>query len=90
MSRLLTVLSELCNQGSVINFDYVNYRGEFSTRETKLHKLYFGQTQYHPEEQWLIEAKDIEKGETRTFALNDMTNIMYGTIQLAERTLTTK
>lgn len=33
---------------------------------------YWGQTEYHPEYQWLIKAKDVQRGVERDFALKDM------------------
>lgn len=83
MSRLHPVLRELCKQKSVINFDYKNYKGINSSRRAELHNLFYGQTEFHPKEQWLVEAVDIDKGETRVFSLEDMTDIDYNGVNLS-------
>jgi len=31
--------------------------------------LYWGKTKWHPEEQWLLEADDLVKNTSRTFAM---------------------
>ena len=51
---------------------YTNYRGETALRTIVPERIYFGSTQWHPEEQWLLEAEDSEKGVMRTFALKDV------------------
>lgn len=51
---------------------YTNWRGETRERHIKPVKIYFGATDWHPEEQWLMEAIDLEIGQTRVFAMRDM------------------
>lgn len=51
---------------------YKNYRGEVAQRHIRPVKIFFGATEYHPDEQWLMEAVDLDKGETRVFAMRDM------------------
>jgi predicted DNA-binding transcriptional regulator YafY len=53
-------------------FHYKNWRGETSIRRVKPLRVWFGSTEWHPKDQWFLEAEDIEKGEKRDFALNDM------------------
>jgi len=55
-----------------IKFAYKNWRGETSTRIAIPTGLWFGSTEWHPDEQWFIKAIDVEKGEIRDFALIDM------------------
>ena len=63
--------------GSYIEFDYVNWKGVFHHRKVRVNRIYFGSTEFHKEEQWLMEAIDIDKGRERTFAMKDMTNISH-------------
>lgn len=51
---------------------YTNYRGETSIRNFRPYNLYWGNNEYHPEPQWLMEGMDEDKKETRTFALKNM------------------
>lgn len=53
-------------------FDYVNYRGEISTREVIPRYIYFGANQFHTEPQWLLKAYDPFKADERDFAMADM------------------
>jgi predicted DNA-binding transcriptional regulator YafY len=62
-------------QNSVIEFDYVNRKGEFSHRRAMVQRFYYGQTEYHPNQQWLLEAFDMGKSSIRTFTLKDMLNV---------------
>jgi len=57
-----------------VKLTYTNYRGETSEREIEPKELWFGKTEWHPEEQWFIKALDCEKGEMRDFALRDFGN----------------
>jgi predicted DNA-binding transcriptional regulator YafY len=52
--------------------DYTNYRGERALRKIIPNNLFFGISAYHPESQWLLEAWDIEKKASRTFAMKDI------------------
>lgn len=51
---------------------YRNWRGEVATRCIKPIKMFFGSNEWHPEEQWLMEAMDLDKVEVRVFAMRDM------------------
>lgn len=51
---------------------YTNYRGEKGYREILPEKIWFGSTQWHKEEQWLLDALDVKKGELRNFAMKDI------------------
>ena len=58
--------------GQQTQFEYINYKGIKSTRNVIPMSLYFGATEFHPENQWLIVAYDLDKQCERTFALNDI------------------
>jgi predicted DNA-binding transcriptional regulator YafY len=55
-----------------IRISYTNYRGETARREIVPQRVWFGATEWHPEEQWLLDAIDLEKGAQRSFALRDI------------------
>jgi hypothetical protein len=62
-------------EGSYIEFDYINWKGAKGHRKVKVNCIYYGATSYHPEEQWLLQAIDIDKGRERIFAMKDITNV---------------
>lgn len=59
-------------QGKSLQFFYVNYRGEVSKRYVEPLRMYYGNTEFHPENQWLLEAFDLEKKAVRDFAVKDI------------------
>lgn len=52
-----------------VKIDYTNWRGIRSDRTIVPIGIYFGKNMYHTREQWLLEARDIEKNEIRIFAM---------------------
>jgi predicted DNA-binding transcriptional regulator YafY len=52
-----------------VTIDYTNWRGERSIRDIMPLGMAFSRNQWHPEPQWLVYAYDIEKKETRAFAM---------------------
>lgn len=63
---------------TIIEFDYINWKGVEGKRTVKILGFYFGSTEYHKESQWLLRAKDLDKGEERIFAMKDMSNLIIG------------
>lgn len=55
-----------------LRFVYKNWRGDTSVRTALPVEIWYGKTDWHPNEQWFIKAVDVEKGEERDFALVDM------------------
>ena len=51
---------------------YTNYRVETALRTIVPDRLWFGKTEWHPDDQWLLDALDVEKGQKRTFAMKDV------------------
>jgi hypothetical protein len=51
---------------------YTNWRGETAKRDIEPLRIWWGNTEWHPDNQWMMEAKDVEKGVMRDFALRDM------------------
>jgi predicted DNA-binding transcriptional regulator YafY len=60
------------DQRKAIKIVYTNYRGETALRKVLPQRVWFGSTEWHPEEQWLLEAIDLDKGASRSFALRDI------------------
>ena len=56
----------------VVTILYTNWKGETDERNIRPIELRFGATEYHPEEQWLLRAHDIEKNDERNFAMKDI------------------
>lgn len=52
--------------------DYTNYEGKRTTRRIFPRRIYFGSSQWHPEPQWLLQARDLDKNKNRTFAMRDI------------------
>lgn len=51
---------------------YTNYKGKTSDRRIVPDTLWFGETEYHPEPQWLLKAFDLDKDACRDFAMRDI------------------
>jgi hypothetical protein len=54
-----------------LEIGYTNYRGEWSMRRIEPVRLWVGSTDWHPEPGLLLEAIDLDKNETRHFAVKD-------------------
>jgi len=59
----------------IVKIVYTNYRGETAERKIIPIELWFGSTEWHPEEQWLLKAFDLDKKAERNFALKDVKNL---------------
>lgn len=57
---------------------YTNYRGETSLRQIVPERVHFGSTNWHPEKQWLLDALNVEKNATRSFAMKDIRAWLVG------------
>jgi predicted DNA-binding transcriptional regulator YafY len=55
-----------------VSIVYTNYRGETAQRRIIPQRVWFGATKWHPDEQWLLDAFDVEKQSPRSFALRDI------------------
>lgn len=51
---------------------YCNYRDVTELRHIVPKKIWFGATQWHPGEQWLLDAFDVDKQVERSFAMKDI------------------
>lgn len=55
-----------------VGFVYRNWRGEVAERRVEIRGLWYGSTEWHPEPQWFLKAVDLDKHESRDFALRDI------------------
>lgn len=55
-----------------IIIDYVNWRGIRALRLIQPIKIEFKSTEFHMQEQWILTAVDVEKGEVREFAMDEI------------------
>jgi predicted DNA-binding transcriptional regulator YafY len=62
------------NRDQVAEFDYVNYKGEFGVRTVVPVRFFWGESDYHPGYQWLLEAFDLDRRDMRTFAMSGVKN----------------
>lgn len=53
----------------VVEIDYTNWRGERSKRRIVPMSIAWENNEWHPETQWILEALDVDKRESRSFAL---------------------
>ena len=71
MTAAIKAKPEDAQRLSVI-LDYTNYRGERSKRVIIPMAVRWGSNQWHPIQQWLLDAIDMKNGQARTFALKDI------------------
>ena len=55
-----------------LSFVYKNYKNVVENRHVRPIKIYRGATMYHKEEQYLLQAFDIDRSEERHFAIADI------------------
>ena len=68
----MDIENEIVTEKDVIKIIYTNYRGEKDERIIKPISIWFGSTEWHPDEQWLLHAYDLEKNAERDFAMKDI------------------
>lgn len=55
-----------------VRIDYVNWRGERAVRHIVPQRMYFGEVEWHPGLQWILDAWDVDKAAVRSFAIADI------------------
>lgn len=55
-----------------IKVEYTNYRGEKEVRTIIPMSFFFGSTEYHPQEQWLLRVWDCDRHAERIYALKEI------------------
>lgn len=61
----------MSDEPRIIKMQYLNYKGELATRRIIPQRIWFGSTQWHPREQWMLSAMDLDRDAERDFALAD-------------------
>ena len=56
---------------------YKNWRGEIGVRKILPLDIYFGSSEFHKEQQWLMKVWDLDKEDYRTYALKDIQKWRY-------------
>lgn len=56
----------------IVKILYTNWKGVTSYRNIIPESIEFKATEWHPEEQWILNALDVEKNAMRGFALKDI------------------
>ena len=56
----------------IVQIVYKNWKGITATRCIIPNDIFSGSTEWHKEEQWLLNAFDIDKQASRAFALKDI------------------
>ncbi len=51
---------------------YRNHRGKVTDRSVTPRDIWFGRTEWHPDDQWILEAFDHDKQAERSFAMRDI------------------
>jgi len=54
-----------------VEIDYTNWKNERAFRRIPIN-VYYGSNEFHPEQQWLMEATDLDKNALRCFAMKDI------------------
>lgn len=60
--------------GDLVSFRYVNYKGDVAVRRVRPIRVWFGSTSWHPVAQWLLEGFDLDKQETRDYAMSGVSD----------------
>lgn len=48
---------------------YKNHRNEVAVRTFRPIRQWFGSTAFHPEAQWMVEVWDLDRNQTRDYAM---------------------
>lgn len=56
----------------VVQFVYKNHRGETALRTVIPQRMVFKETEWHPEQQWILVGYDVYKAAFRHFAMKDV------------------
>jgi predicted DNA-binding transcriptional regulator YafY len=64
-------MEEVKNQPE-LKFDYINWEGKRAVRRVRPIEIWYGKTEWHPKNGWLLRALDLDKNEERNFSLSDI------------------
>lgn len=60
------------DQKKLVTIDYTNWRGKRSIYRIVPIGISFGDSEWHPDTQWLLRAVDVERNVEREFAIKDI------------------
>ena len=60
------------DKNKIIKILYTNWKGETNYRRIIPISVEFKSTEWHPQEQWILNALDIDKNAERGFAMKDI------------------
>ena len=63
---------ELVKMQKALKFKYKNWENKIAIGTVRPIKIWFGKTQWHPKEGWLLKALDLDKNEERDFSVKDI------------------
>ena len=69
---VLRFIGRRVKDNAEFSFNYISHTGKFSNRRVKATCLWYGKTEFHPDDQWLMDGVDMDKLEVRSFAVRDM------------------
>ena len=59
-----------------LKFEYVNWEGKKAIREVEPIEIWYGKTEWHKKDGWLLKAIDVKKQAERDFALKDIVRFL--------------
>lgn len=59
-------------ENKIVVINYTNWKGVTAFRRIIPIEIFFGSTEWHKEEQWLLKAYDVDKNAERSFAVKDI------------------
>ncbi len=75
-NEVLEILKGKSVEDVAVSVLYKNYRGEEGTRKIIPLQIYFGSTEFHPTDQWLLKVWDCDKNDYRVYAFKDIKQIL--------------
>jgi hypothetical protein len=64
--------NQISENAQPIQVRYKNWRGEVAVRSILPQRIYWGATEWHTQEQWLLEVLDVAGNVKRVFAVADI------------------
>ena len=58
------------DRNRIVTIQYTNYKGAMRNYRIIPHAITFGRNEFHPVEQWLLSATDVDRNVLRSFAMN--------------------
>ena len=68
----MNIIKEQQKEKKIVKILYTNWKGVTSYRNIIPQSIEFKSTEWHPNEQWILNAFDIDKNDIRGFALKDI------------------